>query len=75
MSSIKYYQILSKFESIYLKSNIQPISVGDVIKLGIKIEEGEKTRIQNYSGVVISKKNKGLNKTITVRRVNARYWD
>jgi len=66
---IKKSEILKKFESNYLISNIRDIFVGDIIKLGIKIEEGEKIRIQTYSGVVISKKNTGLNKTITIRRV------
>ena len=45
------------------------MKIGDTVKLGIKIEEGEKTRIQFYEGVTISKKNSGLNKTITVRRI------
>ena len=60
--------IISKFESNYIKSNQKEIKVGDIIKLGLKIEEGEKNRIQNYSGIVISKKNTGLNKMITVRK-------
>jgi len=46
------------------------IKVGDLIKLGIKIQEGQKTRIQFYEGIVISKKNDGINKTCTVRRIS-----
>jgi large subunit ribosomal protein L19 len=62
------YKIISKLESNYIKSNTENIYVGDIVTLGIKIQEGEKNRVQNYSGVVISKKNTGLNKMITVRK-------
>jgi large subunit ribosomal protein L19 len=65
---IKNQEIISKLESNYTKPTIENIYVGDIVTLGIKIQEGEKNRIQNYSGVVISKKNTGLNKTITVRK-------
>jgi large subunit ribosomal protein L19 len=43
--------------------------VGDTVKLGILIKEGEKERTQFYEGVVIAEKNSGINKTITVRKV------
>jgi large subunit ribosomal protein L19 len=45
------------------------IKVGSIIKLGIKIQEGQKTRIQFYAGIVISKKNCGINTTFTLRRI------
>ena len=61
--------LLNKVESEYLKENIPNIRVGDTVKLGVEIREGSKTRVQAYQGVVISMKNAGLNKTITVRRV------
>ena len=67
--SIKKQELLSKLESNYLKSNLPNFFIGDTVKLGLKIQEGEKTRIQNYEGVIISKKNIGLNKIITVRRI------
>ena len=61
--------LLNKVESEYLKENVPNIRVGDTVKLGVEIREGSKTRIQAYQGVVISMKNSGLSKTITVRRV------
>jgi len=61
--------LLNKVESEYLKENVPNIRVGDTVKLGVEIREGSKTRVQAYQGVVISMKNSGLNKTITVRRV------
>ena len=54
--SIKKQELLSKLESNYLKSNPPNFFIGDTVKLGLKIQEGEKTRIQNYESVIISKK-------------------
>ena len=54
--SIKKQELLSKLESNYLKSNLPNFFIGDTVKLGLKIQEGEKTRIQNYESVIISKK-------------------
>ena len=67
--TINNQKLLFKLESDYLKLNIPNFFIGDTVKLGLKIQEGEKTRIQNYEGVIISKKNIGLNKIITVRRI------
>ena len=61
--------LLNKVESEYLKENLPNVRVGDTVRLGVEIREGKKTRIQAYEGVVISQKNSGINKTITVRRV------
>jgi large subunit ribosomal protein L19 len=61
--------LIKKVEQVYLNPNIPNVEIGDTIKLGLKIKEGDKERTQYYEGVTISKKNFGLNKTITVRRV------
>lgn len=61
--------LIKKIEQNYLKSDFPNVKVGDTIRLGLKIKEGEKERTQYYEGVTISKKNFGINKTITVRRV------
>jgi large subunit ribosomal protein L19 len=57
------------FESLFLNPNVPNIRVGDTIKLGVSITEGNKERIQFTEGVIISKNNSGLNTTITLRRV------
>ena len=54
---IKNNELLEHVESEYLNKNNTNVKVGDTVKLGIQIKEGEKTRIQAYEGVVISKKN------------------
>ena len=66
---INNQSILNKVESEYLKLDITNVRIGDTVRLGVQIKEGQKTRTQAYEGVIISKKNTGLAKTITVRRV------
>ncbi len=68
-TKIKNSEVLNNIESTYLKVDLPNIRIGDTLKLGIEIKEGEKTRIQAYEGVVISKKGAGINTTVTVRRV------
>jgi large subunit ribosomal protein L19 len=51
------------------KKELPLIYVGDTVKVGVRIREGGKERIQPYEGVVIAMRNGGINETITVRRV------
>ena len=53
------------------KVEIPDFRVGDTIKLQYRIIEGEKTRLQPFQGIVISKKGEGVSKTFTVRRIGA----
>lgn len=62
-------KILGRIESEQLKSSLPKISVGDLVKVGILIQEGNKERVQPYEGTVIAKHNASSNTTITVRRV------
>ena len=68
-TKIKNSELLNNVESTYLKVDLPNIRIGDTLKLGIEIKEGEKTRVQAYEGVVISKKGAGINTTVTVRRI------
>ncbi|MDE5792109.1 MAG: 50S ribosomal protein L19 [Oscillospiraceae bacterium] len=52
-----------------LKENVPVIEIGDTVKVHVKIQEGEKSRIQVFEGTVIAKKHGGINETFTVRRV------
>jgi large subunit ribosomal protein L19 len=69
LKDMVYMKSQLEIENKYLNSNLPSIRVGDSIKLGVSITEGNKERIQFTEGVVISKKNSGLNATITLRRV------
>ncbi|MDB9514541.1 50S ribosomal protein L19 [Kamptonema animale CS-326] len=52
-----------------LKKELPEIHVGDTVKVGVRIVESGKERIQPYEGTVIAKRNGSINETITVRRV------
>ena len=67
--NISVSKIISEFEKEQLKKELPEIYVGDTVKVGVKITEGNKERVQPYEGVVIAKRHGGINQTITVRRI------
>ena len=68
MSKFNIQQTINNVEKIFLKENIPVLRIGDNIKVGVKIVEGSKERIQFYEGTIIAKKNSSINTTITVRK-------
>ena len=62
-------QLIRAFEQEQQKNDLPDIFVGDTVRVGVRISEGNKERVQPYEGVVISKRHGGLNETITVRRI------
>jgi len=67
--TIRVSNLIEEFENEQLKKELPEIYVGDTVKVGVKITEGNKERVQPYEGVVIAKRHGGLNQTITVRRI------
>ena len=67
--TISVSNLIEEFENEQLKKELPEIYVGDTVKVGVKITEGNKERVQPYEGVVIAKRHGGLNQTITVRRI------
>ncbi len=61
--------LIKEFENEQLKQELPEIYVGDTVKVGVKITEGNKERVQPYEGVVIAKRHGGISQTITVRRI------
>ena len=61
--------LIRAFETAQQKDDLPEIYVGDTVRVGVRISEGNKERVQPYEGVVISKRHGGLNQTITVRRI------
>ena len=59
----------ASIKKILADKTITDFSPGDTIKVGVKIIEGNKERVQYYQGNVIAKKNTSINTTITVRKV------
>ena len=62
-------EIIRSIEAEYQKQDLPEIHVGDTVKVGVRIQEGNKERIQPYEGIVIAMRNGGINETITVRKV------
>ena len=61
---------IEKIESEQLKKDVTAFKVGDTVKVHTRVVEGDKERIQIYSGIVIGRKGAGLNANFTVRRVS-----
>ncbi|KGF88713.1 50S ribosomal protein L19 [Prochlorococcus marinus] len=66
---ISVSNLIEEFENEQLKKELPEIYVGDTVKVGVRITEGNKERVQPYEGVVIAKRHGGLHQTITVRRI------
>ena len=62
--------IVQKLTRESLKSDIAPFAVGDTVKVDVLIVEGDKERIQSYTGTVIARKGGSSAETFTVRRVS-----
>nr|AYR06192.1 ribosomal protein L19 [Renouxia sp.] len=61
--------LIRKLEKKYEKTDLPKVEVGDTLKIGVLIHEGNKERIQFSDGVVISKNKANISTTITVRKV------
>jgi len=62
--------ILDKIESAQFRKEPANFAVGDSVRVHTKVVEGDKERIQIFSGVVIGRRGRGLNETFTVRRIS-----
>ena len=61
--------IIDQLESEQLKDDVQDFGPGDQVRVQVRVKEGDRERLQAYEGVVIAKKNRGLNSSFTVRKV------
>lgn len=63
--------IVEQFEKDQLQNGkIPDFAAGDTLVVKVKIKEGERERLQAYEGIVIAKKNRGLNSSFTVRKIS-----
>ena len=62
--------IIDQIEKENMKESIPEFNIGDTVRVGVQIKEGEKSRIQAYEGVVIARKNGGVRETFTVRKIS-----
>jgi large subunit ribosomal protein L19 len=69
MKILNKLRYIHDLQNRYLKTILPSLNVGDGVKIGVKIIEGNKERIQYYEGTIIAKKNSSINTTITVRKI------
>ena len=62
--------LLNKIESVQFRKDDAKFNVGDSVRVHTKVVEGDKERIQIFSGVVIGKRGTGMNETFAVRRIS-----
>ena len=68
MLKLNTQKTINKVESNFLKKDLPVLRIGDNVKIGVKIIEGNKERVQFYEGTILAKKNSSINTTITVRK-------
>lgn len=64
----KLQQLVQNIQSGNMKSELPDVRVGDLVRIGVSIQEGNKQRIQPFEGTVIAKHQAGANSTVTVRK-------
>ena len=69
MLKLNAQKTIQGIENPFLKTDIPTLRIGDNVKIGVKIIEGNKERVQFYEGILIAKKNSSINTTITVRKI------
>jgi large subunit ribosomal protein L19 len=64
-------KIIDMVEQKHLKEALPDFRVGDVVRVSVRVVEGDRERLQEFEGVVIRRRGRGLNESFTVRRVGA----
>ena len=62
--------VIQQIEAEQLKQNVPVFRSGDTVVVQVEVKEGTRTRVQAYEGVVIAKRNRGLNSSFTVRKIS-----
>jgi large subunit ribosomal protein L19 len=62
--------VIEKIQNEQLRTDLVPFKVGDTIKVHSRIKEGDRERVQVYTGIVINKQGRGIRETFTVRRIS-----
>jgi large subunit ribosomal protein L19 len=66
---MKLQELVHNIEKEQFKTKLPAICIGDTVKIGLIIQEGNKQRIQPYEGTIIAQHRAGISTTITVRRI------
>ena len=70
MNKPSIHILLQEFESAQIQRQLPEFGPGDTVIVNVKVKEGTRERVQAYEGVVIGKKNAGLNSAFTVRKIS-----
>ena len=70
MNKPSIQSLLQDFETAQVSRKLPDFSPGDTVVVNVKVKEGNRERVQAYEGVVIGKKNAGLNSAFTVRKIS-----
>ncbi len=62
--------IIQQIEQEQLKKDIPSFAPGDTVRVQVRVKEGSRERLQAFEGVVIARKNRGLNSSFTVRKIS-----
>ncbi len=62
--------IIHELEAAQIKKDLPDFSPGDTVVVQVKVKEGTRARLQAFEGVVIGKRNRGLNSSFTVRKIS-----
>jgi large subunit ribosomal protein L19 len=63
-------KIIQELEQAQMERDVPDFGPGDTVVVQVRIREGERERLQAYEGVVIAKRNRGLNSAFTVRKIS-----
>jgi len=63
-------KIIQMLEAEQMTKELPPFAPGDTVVVQVKVKEGERERLQAFEGVVIGKRNRGLNSAFTVRKIS-----
>jgi large subunit ribosomal protein L19 len=67
---VRKNKIIESLENEQLKADIPAFSPGDTVVVQVKVREGNRERLQAFEGVVIGRRNRGLNSAFTVRKIS-----
>jgi large subunit ribosomal protein L19 len=63
-------KIIEQIENSQMKSDLPDFGSGDTVVVQVRVREGDRERLQAYEGIVIGKRNRGLNSAFTVRKIS-----
>ena len=61
---------IQELEQAQLRNDLPEFGPGDTVRVQVRVKEGERERLQAFEGVVIAKRNRGLNSSFTVRKIS-----